>query len=127
MELATAYPAESRLKSWRRTVKLDRRQNVIEISDSYSLTEPAPEITLNLMTACAVTQSGNGRLTLTSAHGPRATLISFDPGLLAASVETIPLDNLELKRNWGSQIFRIQLKTTAATSSGRLKLLISTQ
>ena len=127
MELATAYPAESNLKSWRRTVKLDRRQNVIEISDSYSLTEPAPEITLNLVTACAVTQSGNGRLTLTSAHGPRATLISFDPGLLAASVETIPLDNLELKRNWGSQIFRIQLKTTAATSSGRLKLIISTQ
>jgi hypothetical protein len=130
MELATAYPAESRLKSWRRTVQLDRARNVIEISDSYSLTEPVPEITFNLRTACAVTQSGNGRLTLTSAQrpqGPPATLISFDPSLLAASVENIPLDNPELKRNWGSQITRIQLKTTAATSSGRLKLVISSQ
>jgi hypothetical protein len=52
-------------------------------------------------------------------------LISFDPKLLTASVETIVLDNLELKRNWGNQIFRIQLKTTAATASGRLNLTIS--
>ena len=126
MELATAYPAESRLKSWRRTVRLDRARNVIQIDDSYFLTEPVPQITWSLMTPCAVTQSGKGGLTLTSAQGAPATLISFDPGFLAASVETIPLDNLELKRNWGSQIFRIQLKTTAATTSGRLKLLIST-
>jgi hypothetical protein len=51
-------------------------------------------------------------------------LISFDPNLLTASVETIPLENAELKRNWGSQIFRIQLKTPGKTS-GRLKLTIS--
>jgi hypothetical protein len=125
MELANAYPAESRLKSWRRTVSLDRIRNVIEISDRYLLTEPVPEITLSLMTPCSVAQSGTGRLTLTSAQGAPPTLISFDPKLLTASVETIVLDNLELKRNWGNQIFRIQLKTTAATASGRLNLTIS--
>ncbi len=96
------------------------------VDDSYVLTEPVPEITWNLMTPCALAQGGKGRLTLTSALGAPATLISFDPGLLGASVETIPLDDVGLKHNWGNQIFRIQLKTTAATASGRVKFLIST-
>jgi hypothetical protein len=99
--------------------------NVIEISDSYFLTTPVPDITLNLMTACSVAQSGKGQLTLTSTQGAPPTLISFDPNLLTASVETIPLENAELKRNWGSQIFRIQLKTPGKTS-GPLKLTIFT-
>jgi hypothetical protein len=125
MELATAYPAESRLKSWRRSVKLDRANNMIEISDSYSLTTPVSDITLNLMTACSVAQNARGQLTLTSTQGAPPTLISFDPNLLTASVETIPLENAELKRNWGNQIYRIQLKTPGKTT-GQLKLTIST-
>jgi Heparinase II/III-like protein len=126
MELASAYPPESRLKSWRRTVRLDRVSHIIDISDSYFLTEPVPDVTLNLMTACSVTQTGPGRLTLASTQGAPATLIAFDAKLLIPSVESIPLDNTELKRNWGSQIFRIQLKTPGATASGRLKLTVST-
>ena len=124
MELATAYPAESRLKSWRRTVMLDRIGNLIEINDSYFLTAPVTDITLSLMTACSVAETGKGQLTLTSAQGAPPTVISFDPNLLAASVETIPLENAELKRNWGSQIFRIQLKTPGKTS-GQLKVTVS--
>jgi Heparinase II/III-like protein len=126
MELARAYPAEARLKSWRRTVRLDRGKNQVEISDSYFLTEPVPDIILNLMTACEVKESGKGQLTLVSAQGAPSTLILFDAQLLSASVETIPLDNAELKRNWGSQICRIQLKTSGAKTSGRLKLTITT-
>ena len=126
MELAKAYPPEARLKSWRRTVKLDRTSNVIEINDSYFLTEPVSDITLNLMTACTAKESGKGQLTLLSAQGAPRTLISFDANLLTPTVETIPLENTELKRNWGNQIYRIQLKTPGAKTAGRLKLTIST-
>jgi hypothetical protein len=125
MELAKAYPVEARLKSWRRIVRLDRGKNVVEISDSYVLTEPVPEIVLNLMTACDVKESGKGQLTLISAQGAPPTRISFDSALLTATVETIILDNLELNRNWGSRIFRIQLKASGAKTSGRLKLTVS--
>jgi hypothetical protein len=104
-------------------VRLDRTANVSEIDDSYFLNAPVPDITLNLMTAFRVTQNGRGQLTLTSTQGAPPTLISFDPDLLSASVETISLENAELKRNWGSQIFRIQLKTPGKTS-GRLKMTI---
>jgi hypothetical protein len=112
------------VKSWRRTVRLDRVANVVEIGDVYFLQEPVAVITLNLMTACTVAETGQGKLTLTSAQGAPPTLISYDAKLLAASVETIPLENIELKRNWGSQIYRIQLKTQGPTASGRLKLSI---
>jgi hypothetical protein len=110
MELVKAYPPEARLKSWRRTVRLDRTSNVVEINDSYFLTQPVSDITLNLMTACTVTETGRGRLTLTSAQGAPPTLISFDPNLLTPTVETIPLENAELKRNWGNQSHRIPVK-----------------
>jgi hypothetical protein len=62
---------------------------------------------------------------LISAQGAPPTLISFDSALLTATVETIILDNVELNRNWGSRIFRIQLKASGAKTSGRLKLTIS--
>jgi Heparinase II/III-like protein len=127
MELATAYPAQAHLKSWRRIVRLDRDKNTIDISDSYLLTEPVPEIILNLMTACEVKESGEGRLTLISAQGAPPTSISFDPGLLRPTVETIPLENTELKRNWGGQIYRIQLKTIATKTAGQLNLAITQQ
>ncbi len=97
---------------------------MIEINDSYLLTMPVPDIALNLMTACSVAQTGKGQLKLTSTQGAPPTLISFDPNLLTASIETIPLENAELNRNWGNQIFRIQLKTPGKTS-GQLKLTIS--
>jgi Heparinase II/III-like protein len=125
MELAKAYPPEARLKSWRRAVKLDRTSNVVEISDSYFLTEPVSDITLNLMTACKVAETGKGQLTLTSPQAIPPTLITFDANLLTPTVETIPLDNLELKRNWGPQIYRIQLKTPGTKTAGKLRLTIS--
>jgi hypothetical protein len=78
-------------KSWYRTVKLDRSSNLVEISDSYILTEPVSDITLNLMTACKVTETAKGLLTLTSAQAIPPTLISFDANLLTPTVETIPL------------------------------------
>ena len=100
---------------------------MVEISDSYFLTEPVSDVTLNLMTACKVTESGRGQLTLTSAQAIPPTMISFDVNLLTPTVETIPLDNLELKRNWGPQIYRIQLKTPGTKTAGKLKLTISTR
>jgi hypothetical protein len=112
-------------KSWHRTVKLDRSSNLVEISDSYILTEPVSDITLNLMTACKVTETAKGLLTLTSAQAIPPTLISFDANLLTPTVETIPLENLELKRNWGPQIYRIQLETPGTKTAGKLKLTIS--
>jgi hypothetical protein len=125
MELATAYLAESRLKSWRRTVRLDRLANVVEISEVYFLQGPVPDVTLNLSDRLQGYRDWKRKADFDLEAGCSPTLISFDAKLLNASVETIPLENAELKRNWGSEIYRIQLKTMAPAASGRLQLTIS--
>jgi hypothetical protein len=125
MELANAYPVEAKLKSWKRTVKLDRVSNVIEINDKYFLSGQVSDITLSLMTCCTVTQSGKGELTLLSPQGAPPTVITFDPVLLTAKIETIPLDNSELVANWGKEAYRILLKTSGANTSGLLKVTVA--
>jgi hypothetical protein len=50
-----------------------------------------------------------------------------DPDLLTASVEKIRLEDAELKANWGNAVFRIQLKTSGAKISGRLKVTVSSR
>ena len=42
MELREAYSASARVKSWRRSVRLVRAANRVEIGDSYSLLQPLP-------------------------------------------------------------------------------------
>jgi hypothetical protein len=126
MELSNAYPPAAQLKSWRRTVRLDRAENRVTIDDAYFLSKPVEDITLSLMTACAVSEAANGKLMLTSAQGAPPTYISFDSSLLTHAVEIIPLENAELKTNWGTQMYRILLKTKAARTSGRLKVVITT-
>ena len=125
MELANAYPVEAKLKSWRRTVKLDRINNLIEINDKYFLSAQVSDITLSLMTCCTVTQSGRGELTLLSPQGAPPTVLTFDPALLTAKVETISLDNSELVANWGKEVYRILLKTSGANTSGLLKVTVA--
>jgi hypothetical protein len=127
MELANAYPAEAKLRSWKRTVKLDRISNVVEINDNYLLGVQVSDITLSLMTCCTVAQSGKGELTLLSPRGAPPTIITFDPTLLTAKVETISLDNSELLANWGKQVSRILLKTSGASTAGLLKATVTTR
>jgi hypothetical protein len=125
MELSHAYPEAAQLKSWRRTVRLDRAENTVVIDDAYFLAKPVSEISLSLMTACTVIDDGKGRLKLVSAQGAPVTYISFDSALLTAAVVTIPLDNAELKTNWGAQVYRILLKASGDKTAGKFKLVVS--
>jgi hypothetical protein len=124
MELATAYPAAANLKTWRRTVRLDRTANRVEIDDSYLLTRPTEGVFLGLMTACDVTIPSAGTLRLVSKQGAPPTTIQFDPSLLNATVDTITLDNERLVLHWGATVYRIRLQRQTAAISGKFRLTI---
>ncbi|MDP9050886.1 MAG: heparinase II/III-family protein [Acidobacteriota bacterium] len=127
MELSRAYSQASQLKSWQRSVRLNREKNTIDIEDNYLLAKEVSGITLNLMTACEVVQSSRGELTLLSKQGAPPTLLTFDASILTSSVETVNLANEELEANWGSIVHRIQLKASGQNTSGRLKIDISSR
>jgi hypothetical protein len=134
MELREAYPVAAKLKSWRRSVRLIRAAERVEIGDSYSLEQPMA-VTLNLITTCTVTEISPGVLNLAdpvfgTVIEPRSGArtpplrVSFDHTMLSASVETMKLENAELVRNWGTRAFRIRLVAKPATK-GTLNLVVS--
>jgi len=134
MELGTAYPPAAKLKSWQRTLRLTRATDTVELTDSYVLKEPTA-VTLNFITTCTITEPSKGILELAnpiwgqtidppnSATTPPLR-ITFDPGLLTCSVETMPLENAELVRNWGAKAFRIRL-TARPAISGKIHVVIA--
>jgi len=118
MDLAGAYPKEANLESWKRTIRLDRARNQVEISDEYSLNRAANEITLTLMTPCRVTQQ-TGTLVLEN----RAR-VDYDPSL-TPSVEEIKLDDARLHGVWGERVYRILLRAASPARQGKWTTRIS--
>ena len=82
MDIAGAYPPEAHIENWRRSLRLDRVENHIDVTDEFSLSHPANEITLTLMTPCRVEQSAGTLQLENRAH------VTYDPAL-SASVEEI--------------------------------------
>jgi hypothetical protein len=126
MEIAAAYPSTARIKTWRRSVRLDRTANRVEIDDNYLLTQPTENVYLSLMTPCEVSIASTGTLRLVSRQGAPSTTIQFDPSLLQPTIDNIVLDNERLIHHWGTAVSRIRLVRSTAAASGRLRLTIGT-
>ena len=129
--MKTQFHGKGRLSSLLKRVTCPAPQeevNTASVNSSQYLVlilQPVADVVLNLMTACTVSPSGKERLVLSSAQGAPQTVISFDAQRLAATIDAIALDNAELQKNWGSRIYRIQLKTIAPSAEGQLTLRIA--
>ena len=112
LDLAGTYPKQASLKSWVRTVRLNRGKDIV-LTEDYALEQPAGEITLSLMTPCKVEVQKEGRLLLATADAnePRvAVTVLYDETRLKAVVETIPVEDGRLRSAWPGQMTRILLK-----------------
>jgi len=112
LDLAAAYSKQANLKSWIRTIRLNRGRDIV-VTEDYSLDQPAVEITLSLMTPCKVKPQGDGQLLLEASDGdePTATVrIEYDGNKLKAVLETIPVEDDHLRSVWPGQLTRILLK-----------------
>lgn len=116
--ISEAYPEEAGVKSWVRTVTLDRQLNKVVIEENFELEKAVP-ITLSVMTS-RVTTPGSGVLSLASATAQgKATLLKYDAAALMPKVETIELKDAGMRMSWGPQIYRIHLNSTQPVSSGK--------
>ena len=119
MNIDNAYPPEAQLENWRRTVRLDRKKNEVEVRDAYVLKKPVPVITLSLMTPCAVEQTAPGELKLSGATaGFGSARVLFDGSSLKPVVEDIPLNDGRLSREWGPHMHRILLRAEQPPARG---------
>lgn len=112
MDISGAYPKEANLESWKRTLRLDRKSNQVEVADEFALRQAAREITLTLMTPCRVTQQP-GILILEG----RAR-VAYDP-VFTPTVEEIHLDDERLHGVWGDRIYRVLLHAANPPQRGK--------
>jgi len=114
LDISDAYPEEAGLKSWVRTVRLTRAQDV-QVEETYNLAGPVEEIALHLMTPCDV-ETADGVLTLREtplADGrvSGAARIHYDGDVFEALTEAISLEGGErLHSVWGPRVVRITLR-----------------
>ncbi|RPI09933.1 MAG: heparinase, partial [Acidobacteriales bacterium] len=118
LDIAGAWPPEAGLVSYRRTLRLDRRANRLDVSDRYGLKSAGGRIVLTLMTPRAV-RVDTGRLTLGS-----DVVVSFDAQALKPAVEEIRIADERLRPQWGERLYRIQLTAEGLPAEGEFKLRI---
>ena len=118
-DIAAAYPAEAGVKSWVRTVTLDRVRDRVVVEEEFEL-ERAETVSLSVMTPRLANPVGAGRLALTLASGDgKACALHYDAGALEAKVETIELSDESLRSSWGERVYRILLNSKQKAASGK--------
>ena len=123
LDIAGAYPAKAGVKTWKRTLRLQRVPNLVEVRDQFALARAPKEITLTLMTPCAMQQKGPGLLLLRAADTPEVQL-EFDGNVFQASQEPIEITDARLQASWGARLYRILLRAQKSGTSGDWNLRI---
>jgi hypothetical protein len=128
MDIAPAYPDAAGIKAWVRTAQLERGRQVV-LSDAFTLKAPTRDLSMNLMTPCAVAETEPGTLRLECSRiGGRQGLVvfaRFNARIQQAAVERIDLDDRALTSSWGDHLNRIVLTPREAVQQGTWKVTIS--
>ena len=124
MDIAQAYPDKAGVKTWVRTVSLNRVKDV-QVNDSFSLKQASQNITQNLITPCEVILNDPGRLVLKDPAGGIELGVQYDRDILTAQVESITPTDEKLAKIWGPHMYRILLKPKSATETATWTLRFS--
>jgi len=123
LDIAGAYPQEAGVKSWKRTLRLERTRNLVEVRDQFALARAPKEIILTLMTPCEMQPTGPGVLSLKAPETPEVQL-EFDSRVFQASQEAIEIKDSRLRASWGGRLYRILLRTQNSGKAGAWTLRI---
>lgn len=111
LDISTAYPEEAGIKSWERTVTLNRGNDVL-IHDKYELEEALESIRLSLISWCEpeLEEEGNIRLVFPKeGNSSKSIHVIYEKKKFNVDIETIDLEDARLQSSWGPRLFRIVL------------------
>ena len=123
MELASAYPPEASIATWRRTIRLDRGHGAVTIDDGWELTRDPGRVVLHLVTATQPREAADGRL-LVPGEG-RDLEIVYPRETLTATVEQRLVNDPRLEATWGQAVWRITLTARDPGRGGSVHLNIT--
>ena len=121
LDLAAAYPAAAGVRSWHRTLRLDRAEALIAIHDSWELNHHSERSVCYLISAEEPQVAG---ATITLPSGLEVAIDATVDGASAGgiSVERRDLDDPQLRAVWGEYLYRITLAVPGR--QGSLRTLI---
>jgi hypothetical protein len=129
LDISKSYPEQAGVKSWERTIRLNREKNV-EINDVISLNK-ASEITQHLMT-CYPSEVINPGEILIHYKDPNGKaqdfVVKYNANQMQAMVEKVELTTAEdrgIEAKWGDRIYRINFKVIAPKTNDKLNFRVS--
>jgi hypothetical protein len=125
MDLAGAYPAEAGIRSWRRTIRLDRggtSGGKILIDDAWEITHSPERAVVHLIASREPRPVGPGRLGIATDNSK--LLIDYPQANFDVGIEERPVDDPRLAATWGSRIFLIVLAVERPARQGTAHLEI---
>jgi hypothetical protein len=118
LDLATAYPSEAGIVSWKRSVRLTRGSDAaVEVTERFVLAEPTDDIALNWITPLVPMNVRPGAFELEYAPDRRVE-IGYDAAKLTLETETIRTAGSRVLRNWGDELYRLVLKASSVAKEG---------
>ncbi|MEA3226797.1 MAG: hypothetical protein U9Q07_12675, partial [Planctomycetota bacterium] len=124
MDIAPAYPDRAGVRTWVRTVSLNRGTD-IQVVDTFALKQASWDITQSLITPCEVVRNEPGRLVLRDSAEGVELAVGYDRDMLTAQIESIPPADDKLAEIWGPRLHRILLTPKSATRSATWTLRFS--
>ncbi len=119
MDIAAAYPAEARVESFRRLMRLDRNRQSVIVEDAWKLAASGP-IEWNFITPRKPVPSSAGIIQLAAGSALR-----YDGASLQPTVDQHDASDARLRGIWGGTMYRIRLAPREPKLQGRLTFTIS--
>ena len=118
--IATAYPAEAKVKKWTRSYTIKGKQ--AKINDSFELEEAIAPNIVNFMTWGEIDASEKGKVSI-RVHDVKAVLL-YDAANFELTVELKELTDPRLSKVWGEKIYRLSFKAKQQTNKGNYSFII---
>jgi hypothetical protein len=120
-DIFKAYPDEAQVNKWVRSYSLERGKRFV-IGDNYNLKEVVTPSTLNFVTNCKVTDSGDGIIKL---EGNGFTLnMAYNSKNVTPKIEVTEITDSGLKRYWNT-ITRIVFTISNQKTTGKNEIVIT--
>lgn len=126
LDLSAAYPEEAQIKSWRRTITLNRGKSVL-IRDKYELKQVKRDLQMTLMSWRKPVVEVEGKIKLENpekVEDLRTVYVRYDKNIFHVDVETISVEDKKLQSSWGNVLYRMVFTVKQTPLSGKFSLLI---
>jgi hypothetical protein len=129
LDMAKAYPRESGIQSWQRTVEMNKKKG-ISVTDRYTAKTPLKSLSQSFMTTCPADISTSGQIRFLLPNNKKVTL-NYDASQWKVSIEKVEKNIPEekgLAASWnGKSIYRIMLTASSPVPTKSLQYKINMQ